>query len=259
LRIFDPAAHAGRRALMLAPHQDDEAFGCGGTLHLLAKGGAHVHVVIVARGDGGVDGSAAVEQREAESRAGCELLGLPPPVFLRVPSPALRDDPGRTGRALAEAAGSEPWDLVFVPSPFERHDTHRAVLLAALCSGLHATPEAWWAYGVWDPIPAVDEAVEVDITQARTAKATAMSNYRSQLGERPLAAAMAARDMSQAVFSRVTGPEPRRAVERLLGLEGLYAGGRLPADAAAVRTRVAAWSAELCAAWPTRLWVRGPS
>jgi LmbE family N-acetylglucosaminyl deacetylase len=239
---------------MVAPHQDDEAFGCGGTLHLLAKHGAHVHVMIVARGDGGVAGGAGVEEREAESRQGCELLGLPPPGFLRVPSPALRRDPAAAGRALAAAVGPEPWQLVFVPSPLERHDTHRAVLLAALCAGLPAGAAAWWAYGVWDPIPAVDEVAEVDITAARTAKATAMSGYRSQLGQRPLAAAMAARDMSQAVFSRITGPEERKAVERLLPLAGLHAGGALPADLAAVRARLSAWLGARCTAWAGALW-----
>ncbi|MHC5210781.1 MAG: PIG-L deacetylase family protein [Planctomycetota bacterium] len=243
---------------MVAPHQDDEAFGCGGTLHLLARAGAHVHVVIVARGDGGVDGGARVEEREAESRQGCEVLGLSQPVFLRVPSQALREDPAAAGRALAAAAGHDAWQLVFVPSPLERHDTHRAVLLAALCAGLDAAPGAWWAYGVWDAIPSVDDVAEVDITPARTAKATAMSGYRSQLAERPLAAAMAARDMAQAIFSRVTGPERRKAVERLLALEDLFAGGPMPADAAAVHARVAGWLGARSSAWAAALWGRAP-
>lgn len=253
MRAFDAAEHAGRRALMVAPHQDDEAFGCGGTLHLLARAGAHVHVVIVARGDGGLDGSARVEQREAESRDGCERLGLSPPAFLRVPTPALREDPGQAARALSGAAGEQRWDLVFLPSPLERHATHRAVLLAGLMADLEAAPGAYWAYGVWDPVPAVADAAEVDVTAARTAKATAMSGYRSQLAERPLAAAMAARDMSQAVFSRVTGPEPRKAVERLLALEGLVAGWDA-ADADAARALVGAWIAERSAAWAAALW-----
>jgi hypothetical protein len=80
-----------------------------------------------------------------------------------------------------------------------------------------------------------------------------MSGYRSQLAERPLAAATAARDMYQAVFSRVTGPEPRKAVERLLALEGLAAGWDAP-DAGAARARVGAWIAGRSAAWAAALW-----
>ena len=58
---------SGARALIVAPHPDDEAFGCGGTLHLLARADAHVHVVVLATGQGGVTGGASPEEREAET------------------------------------------------------------------------------------------------------------------------------------------------------------------------------------------------
>jgi LmbE family N-acetylglucosaminyl deacetylase len=241
LKRFDPPAHAGRRALLIAPHQDDEALGCGGTLHLLASAGAHVHVVVVARGDGGVDGGAGMEQREEESRRCCERLGTRPPVFLRVPSAELREDPLGAGRRLREAVGAERPELLFVPSPLERHDTHRATLLAALCADVGAPDAAWWGWGVWDPIPAVEEAAEVDITEARSAKTLAIAAHASQNRARALAAGMAARDMEQAVFARITGDEPRKAVERLLDLSALGRQRPAPATAAEAAARCAAW------------------
>ncbi|HZM00560.1 MAG TPA: PIG-L family deacetylase, partial [Planctomycetota bacterium] len=215
MRRFAPGDWAGRSVLLVAPHPDDEAFGCGGTAHLLAKAGARVQVVVAGSGHGGVGGAASPDEREDESRRACELLGTLPPVFLRLSSPTLRDDPAAAGRALAAAVGASPCALVLVPSPLERHRTHQATLLAALCAGLPGDG-AWWGYGVWDALPAVDDVAEIDVTEARSAKTLAMSAYASQNRVRSLAAAMAARDMAQATFSRFTGDEPRRAVERLL-------------------------------------------
>src|SRR5262245_52774318 len=106
VKALDPAAWRGRRVLVVAPHQDDEAFGAGGTAHLAAKAGADVHVVIAARGDGGITGSVTPEVREAESIRCCELLGTRPPVFLRLPSARLREDPLGAGRAATEALGA---------------------------------------------------------------------------------------------------------------------------------------------------------
>jgi len=70
-----------------------------------------------------------------------------------------------------------------------------------------------------------------------------------------LAAAIAARDMSQATLSRFTGEEPRKAVERLLDLGGL-AGGAAPATAEQARARVADWMSQLTRAWAAALWPR---
>ena len=253
MKLFAPRDWAGQAVLLVAPHPDDEAFGCGGTAHLLAKAGAHVHVVVAGAGDGGVGGGASAAEREAASHKACELLGVQPPVFLRLVSQALRDDPEAAGRALAAALGGEQPALVLVPSPFERHRTHQATLVAALCAGLGGA--AWWGYGVWDALPALDAVAEIDVTEARSAKTLAMSAYVSQNRNRSLAAAIAARDMSQATFSRFTGDEPRKAVERLLDLSGLV-GGAAPATAEQARARVAEWTSELVRAWAAALWPR---
>src|SRR5262249_50690979 len=156
--------------------------------------------------------------------------------------------PAAAGRALAAAVGDTPLALVLVPSPLERHRTHQAVLVAALCAGAPLTGAAWWGYGVWDALPAVDDVAEIDVTDARSAKTLAMSAYASQNRNRSFAAAIAARDMAQATLSRFTGAEPRKAVERLLDLSTLVA-GPAPSNAAAARTRVAEWTAERSAAW----------
>ena len=253
-RRLDPAAWAARRVLVVAPHPDDEAFGAGGSAHLAARAGAEVHVVVVARGDGGVDGRSDPAVREDESRRCCELLGTRPPVFLRVPSPGLRDDPAGAGRAAAAALGARSFDVLLVPSPLERHDTHRATLLAALCGDLGRPEAEWWGWSVWTELPLGPGVIEVDISAARSAKTLAMAAHVSQNRGRGLAAAMAARDLAQATFSRITGDESRKAVERLLDLAGLGRQRPAPADAATAAGRCAAFVAAHGRASAAALW-----
>jgi LmbE family N-acetylglucosaminyl deacetylase len=252
-RSIDPAAWRGRRVLVVAPHQDDEAFGAGGTAYLAARAGAEVHVVVAARGDGGITGGVTPAVREAESIRCCELLGTRPPVFLRLPSPQLREDPLGAGRAAAEALGVR-FDVLLVPSPLERHATHRATLLAALCGEL-GTPEAeWWGWCVWSEIPPGPGTGEVDVTEARSPKTLAMSAHVSQNADRKLAAGQSARDYATATFARLTGAEPRKAVERLLDCSAL---GRLqpaPATAAQARERAASFAREWLARWAASVW-----
>lgn len=251
--VLDPAAWAGQRVLLVAPHPDDEAFGAGGTACLAARAGAQVQPVIVARGDGGVDGGALPADREAESRRCCELLGVRPPLFLRVPSPELRSDPAAAGAALAAAAGARRHDVLLVPAPWERHGTHRAVLLAALLADPGAPGARWWGWGVWEAVPLAPGVAEVDVGAARSAKTLAMAAHVSQNRERNLSAGMAARDLSQAVFSRVTGQEPRKAVERLLDLSDLGA-PPVPRTAEEASRRVAGWLRAHADAWARSLW-----
>ena len=248
----------GRHVLLVAPHPDDEVIGCGGTLHRLARGGAHAIVVVAARGDGGIGGGAAVDQREEECRRSCEILlgpGSTPPVFLRLPSPDLRDDPAAAAAALAARVGAQAFDLVLVPAPLERHPTHTATLLAALLTPLAGAAGEAGGRGAWDALPACADVAEIDITDARQAKTRALAAHQSQTGARPLGAGIAGRDMPQAVFSRLTGDEPRKAVERLLALDGLApldAGARSSADAA--RAAVQAWITARAAAWAAERW-----
>ena len=75
-----PRASTARRVLVLAPHPDDEVFGCGGALADLAARGAAVDVLVLT--DGAAAGAATsrgarriAARRAAESRAALALLG----------------------------------------------------------------------------------------------------------------------------------------------------------------------------------------
>lgn len=224
---------AGRDVVLVAPHPDDEAIGPGGTVVLAARAGARVRVAVMARGDGGIgaDGASA-EQRRAESEACCRELGVDAVVFAGLSSAELRDEPAAGARALDELLGPASADVLLVPSPLERHPTHQASLLAALASGVARPGAAWWGYGAWDAIPALPGTVEVDTTAVRAVKTRAIAAHASQAGARPVVTGILSRDTAQAVFSRFTGDETRKTVERWMDLSTLAAAGA--ADPAAV-------------------------
>lgn len=260
MRRFDPRVAAGRQVLVVAPHPDDEAVGCGGTVALLAAAGATVRVAILVRGEGGIDPGAAPvtpEQRRGEARASCQALGCVEPLFLGLRSEDLRADPAGAGRSLAGALGRASADLLLVPWPLERHATHRAGLLAGLHSGVARIGAAWWGWGAWDALPAWDDVAEVDVTGVRVAKTQAIRAHRSQDRPRGLAAAALARDAAQAAFSRLSGPEERKAVERLIDLSPLVRELAGVTDGPAVAAAVGAWCARRSAAWAAALWTAG--
>lgn len=258
---FDPASLQGQDVLLVAPHPDDEAAGCGGTAHLAAKAGARVLPVICTRGDGGIAGRPQddiVAQRQDESRRGCERLGIEAPRFLGLRSAELRDDPVGAGRKLLELLDGRAFDTVLLPWPLERHDTHRASTIAALAAWPVKDGARWWGYGVWDALPASAVTVEIDVTSAREAKTRALSAHASQDEARPLAAALAARDLTQAALSRITGDEPRRAVERLLDLDdcarAAHAALQTGAGIQAVHQAMKSWASRWHDGWVASLW-----
>ena len=64
-----------RRALVIAPHPDDEILGCGGTIARLCAAGVEVHVAIVTRGKPPRFDAAHVRRVEEEARAAHDFLG----------------------------------------------------------------------------------------------------------------------------------------------------------------------------------------
>lgn len=118
--------------LVLAPHADDEIFGCGGALALHAKAGCQVHVIVITDGAARAgDPLAATVERETESLAAATTLGIPEPEFWRLPDRGLAYCESFVGR-LMSVIRERAADLVYAPSLFEAHPDHRAVALSAV-------------------------------------------------------------------------------------------------------------------------------
>lgn len=120
------------KAVVLAPHPDDEIFGCGGAiLRHLARGNA-VRVIVVSDGAYGLEGAARTAQtlaRQQESRAAAAVLGCGAPEFW-----GMRDREVAYGEKLVRRIleSLEDADLVYAPSVFEMHPDHRALGMAAV-------------------------------------------------------------------------------------------------------------------------------
>jgi LmbE family N-acetylglucosaminyl deacetylase len=176
--------NAADRVIVLAPHMDDEAIGCGGAILRHAQAGSDVTVVYMTDGSrGGYNAdNQLVERRKNESRKAAEVLGIKHLLFLDAPDLALTDSPEIVRRVVETLNDNRP-TIIYAPALTDRHPDHWAtnsVLHAAL-----AQMPADWArdvlirgYEVWSPLPANRL---LDISAQFELKRQAVSLFESQL------------------------------------------------------------------------------
>jgi N-acetylglucosamine malate deacetylase 1 len=174
--------------LVIAPHPDDEAIGCGGSLLVHADEGARVVAVFLTSGEHGMtdlEPAAATTAREREAEQAATILGLADLVFLRGPDGGVRAAVHRVAAALCAVLDRERPDIVYVPHDGEAHDDHAAALtiLRAAAAGLPLYEPEVRAYEVWTPL-AWPDAVE-DVTPVMDRKLEAIRCYGSQLAQLP--------------------------------------------------------------------------
>lgn len=170
--------------LVVAPHPDDEAIGCGGTVIGHAEAGDRVHVTFLTSGELALKDRPADEVRDLREREAVHaaaVLGVEDHLFLRLPDYGLGDDLDGGAAALAEVVKRFVPERIYVPHAEEWHPDHRAALAitsrVALAQGLPVT--ALFTYEVWTPMAEFDE-VE-DITGQMARKLEAIGCYASQL------------------------------------------------------------------------------
>lgn len=170
-----------RSLLVLAPHPDDEVFGCGGLLLLARRQGWRCHVVVVSDGAAGGD----MAMREAESLAAARVLGGDEGArsieFWRQPDRGVLPGAPLTER-IVRAAAVHAADWVVAPSPLEVHPDHRAVCRAAIdaVASLQAQGRATRLVFCEIGQPLIANAL-VDITEVARLKALASQCFASQL------------------------------------------------------------------------------
>jgi LmbE family N-acetylglucosaminyl deacetylase len=155
---------SGRRLMVLAPHPDDETFGCGA---LVARARANRDpVTIVVATDGRHSTSSAVLSpdelaalRARELRMACRSLGVPDTDVVTLgweDGTLARYTPGLAIRFGELIARRRP-EVVLVPCARDEHPDHRAVHEAAVWAVrayagpclLVAYPIWAWAHGPW--------------------------------------------------------------------------------------------------------------
>ncbi|MCJ8158785.1 PIG-L deacetylase family protein [Sphingomonas sp. LaA6.9] len=181
------------RAMVIAPHPDDEVLGCGGTIARLAATGCRVTVVLATRGKPPRFNAAAVGALESEMTAAHARLGVsrrhwldfPAAELDRVPHAVLND-------ALHDLVAAERPEVLFVPFIGDIHLDHQILFQSSLVAA-RPSPDAfprlvlayetlsetnWYAPYV---TPGFLPTVFVDIADHLTAKLEAFGCYASQV------------------------------------------------------------------------------
>jgi LmbE family N-acetylglucosaminyl deacetylase len=122
------------RCLVFAPHPDDEILGCAALLARSREKGDPVRVIVVS--NGALAGAPA--QREAESRAGLDCLGVEDVDFWAEPDGALPLS-GAIQKKYQETVRAWRPSHIALPSPYESHPDHRR-----LTRGLLTALEGQW-------------------------------------------------------------------------------------------------------------------
>ena len=125
-----PASHI----LVLAPHPDDEVFGCGGAIMRHVEQGVVVHVIVVSDGAYGVNDNEVaeyVQQRQNESIDAAKVLGYGAPVFWQYQDRGIYYGEKLVQEILTAISETQA-DLVYAPSVLEMHPDHRSLGMAAV-------------------------------------------------------------------------------------------------------------------------------
>ena len=116
----------GQRVLVVAPHPDDEACGCGGTLLRHLAGGDAVTLLYVTDGRGsralGLAPDAMAAQRQVEAAACAAVLGVSDWQWLGLPEWKWEIE-ALAPRLLATLEGVQP-DVIYAPSRVDFHPEH---------------------------------------------------------------------------------------------------------------------------------------
>ncbi|HWF09153.1 MAG TPA: PIG-L family deacetylase [Bryobacteraceae bacterium] len=160
----------GRSVLVVAPHQDDEAIGCGGALLLQVRAGRDAAVVVLQDGaDGHEELGMTREQMSAirndESRRAASVAGLTDaPVFLN--HARLENNVARAAAEMAELIRARKVDAVFVPFALDANFDHRCAneIVAEALRGVSWNVRVF-GYEVWglcipNVIVVIDDVIE---------------------------------------------------------------------------------------------------
>lgn len=174
---------AGHKVLVLAPHPDDEVFGCGGAIIRHVEALDTIRVIIVSDGEGGgtdeEQRQGYSELRRQESRKAAYALEYGQPEFWGLPDRGIAYGEFLVQR-IEQAITEGGFDLVYAPSVYEMHPDHRALGMSTI-EAVRRSPEqptlALYEVG----IPMIRPSVLLDISDIMDQKQLAMASFTSQL------------------------------------------------------------------------------
>lgn len=173
-----------RRILVLSPHPDDEALGCGGTIRGHAVTGDEIRVIFLTSGENGGHGVGPADTRrirECEAEAAAQVLGVRDLDFWRQPDGGLRASPALIERLVMTIEDFRP-SVMYAPHEGEQNRDHRAAarLVRSAIARVSASGSVPTVrqFEIWTPLQRLD--LIKDISPYVEAKLAAVRAYRSQ-------------------------------------------------------------------------------
>lgn len=172
---------ACQRAIVIAPHPDDEVVGCGGILSFLEKKEIDFIFIFVTSGEQGLNVQLRTKEpyfREKEVPSALHELGFVNPQiqFLRFPDGKLALHKTEVSLEIQRYIHSYKPNVIFVPSFYEEHPDHSAVSEAlSYCSEISNIIVSM--YEVWSPLR---PNCLFKINEFYSCKMNALDKYKSQ-------------------------------------------------------------------------------
>ena len=170
------------RVLVLSPHPDDEAIGCGGTLCRHSAAGDELRVIFLTSGERGsrvIGPAETAATRETEAKASAAVLGVGEIEFLRAPDGRLRVSAELIGAIGKSIRRFQPHYL-YTAHGGEAHSDHRAAarLATQTLAKMKGAKPLIRLFEVWTPLRRPNHFE--DITAHIETKTRAVQCYASQ-------------------------------------------------------------------------------
>ena len=185
------------RALVIAPHPDDEVLGCGGVIARLAEEQGEVHVAVVTRGQPPAFTAEMTATVRSEAAAAHRHLGVAKTHWLDQPAAMLAETPHSTlNTAIMDLVSRIAPQTLFVPFVGDIHIDHQLIFLSSLVAvrpHQRDFPRTILAYETvsetnWNApyvTPGFHPQVFIDIAAQLERKLEAMAMFASQVRQYP--------------------------------------------------------------------------
>ncbi|MEM0449172.1 MAG: PIG-L deacetylase family protein [Methanomassiliicoccales archaeon] len=186
----------GRRIMVISPHPDDDAIGCGGLIIKAISQGKNVKIVYLSLPK---IHASSLKERELEAIKSMEVMGV---TDFYLPKKEFPKSKKEVSRIIAKCIDEYGPDLVLVPSPWENHDQHLLSFEAYLDLLKEDLEVDTCMYEVWGML--IPNLV-VNITEEWKRKAEAISAHASQLSKVDYVAMADALNSYRAISSGLRG------------------------------------------------------